>query len=88
MREEASCLTDYFDAHRHSINHRDHLLRDRVCGCFFCLAIFSTADITEWIADTSGTAVCPFCGVDAVIGESSGYPITPAFLEEMQKRWF
>ena len=38
--------------------------------------------------DRFGTAVCPYCGIDAVIGESSGYPITAEFLKRMRKRWF
>ncbi len=44
--------------------------------------------ITEWIDDPAGTAVCPYCGMDSVIGESSGYPITRKFLQRMQKYYF
>ena len=29
-----------------------------------------------------------FCGLDAVIGESSGFPITDKFLQEMKQFWF
>ena len=50
-------------------------------------------DIEDWIIDDNpcdrgGTAICPHCGVDAVIGESSGYPITEAFLQKMNRYWF
>ena len=38
--------------------------------------------------DSSGTAVCPYCGVDSVIGENSGFPITEQFLKEMHEAWF
>ena len=34
------------------------------------------------------TALCPYCGVDSVKCESSGYPITKEFLAEMRARWF
>ena len=34
------------------------------------------------------TAICPHCGVDSVIGEKSGFPITQEFLKAMHKRWF
>ncbi len=79
---------DPIAAHRHSINHRPQLTGDKVCGCFYCLAIFDPAEIEEWIPDTCGTAICPHCGIDSVIGESSGYPITTEFLREMHGHWF
>ena len=75
-------------AHQHSCNHKEKLLKDKKCGCFFCLAIFSPLEITEWIDDIEGTAICPYCGIDSVIGESSGYPITSEFLTQMNKEWF
>lgn len=44
--------------------------------------------INKWIFDENRTAFCPYCGVDSIIGESSGYPITRDFLEEMNHYWF
>ena len=75
-------------AHAFCTNNKDDLQHDSICGCFYCLRIFSPREITEWIEDTRGTALCPFCGIDSVIGESAGYPITKEFLEEMQQHWF
>jgi len=34
------------------------------------------------------TALCPHCGIDSVIGESSSVPITKEFLGKMKKYWF
>jgi hypothetical protein len=34
------------------------------------------------------TALCPKCGIDAVIGSASGYPISREFLAEMHRHWF
>ena len=76
------------EAHKYSINHKKQLLRDKVCGCFYCLEIFSPTEIEEWVEDSGGTAICPHCGIDSVIGESSGYPITKEFLTAMNKEWF
>lgn len=83
----------YFDAHSASSNHMSDLLRSQVCGCFYCLRTFEPDDIEEWIIDDNpidrkGTAICPYCGVDAVIGDKSGYPITERFLRGMKKVWF
>ena len=79
---------DYISAHQFSSNHRQQLLYDKKCGCFYCLKIFDPKEITNWIEDEDGTAICPYCGIDSVIGESSGYPITEEFLAKMQKHWF
>ncbi len=81
-------MADYIDAHRYSSNHKEQLVKDRKCGCFYCLSIFNPAEIEEWIEDVSGTAVCPFCGIDSIISESSGYPLTEEFLGKMRSRWF
>ena len=75
-------------AHKYSSNHKASLLKDTKCGCFFCLKIFSPTEIDEWIDDVEGTAICPYCGIDSIFGDSSGYPITTEFLSEMNKYWF
>jgi hypothetical protein len=36
------------------------------CGCFHCLSCFQSEEIQTWIDDGS-TALCPVCGVDAVL---------------------
>ena len=81
------------EALKFSSNHKPELERDRICGCFYCRKIFSPNEITEWLIsnnprDKRGTAVCPYCGIDALIGESSGYPITTQFLQAMHEEWF
>lgn len=81
-------MPDYIDAHFFSGHHRTALIKDKICGCFYCLRIFSPDEITEWVDDPGGTAICPYCGIDSIIGESSGYPITVEFLKKMKKYWF
>jgi len=78
----------YVEAHKHCTNNRDALLDSSVCGCFYCLEVFEPSRITDWIPDTKGTAICPYCGVDSVIGERSGFPVTKEFLGEMKGYWF
>ena len=76
------------EAHKFCSNHKKELLNDKKCGCFYCLEIFDPKEIKIWIKDKSGTALCPYCGIDSVIGESSGYPITKEFLQKMKEQWF
>jgi hypothetical protein len=81
---------DIIDAHKYSINNREVLTKSYRCGCFYCLKIFKSTEIKEWINDKTkdGTALCPYCSIDSVIGESSGYPITEEFLTKMKEHWF
>jgi hypothetical protein len=82
-------------AHEHCSLNREELYRSERCGCFFCCQIFTPQEIESWVGgiwienDQEGpTALCPHCGIDAVIGSASGFPITRNFLELMQARWF
>ncbi|MBE6669299.1 MAG: cytoplasmic protein [Ruminococcaceae bacterium] len=75
-------------AHEFCTNNKEALQKDKICGCFYCLNIFSPTEIKEWIPDSRGTARCPYCGIDSVIGEYSGLPITVEFLSEMNEYWF
>ncbi len=79
-------------AHARSIRHRAEIEASAACGCFYCGAIFAPAEIADWTDKTNPepehTALCPRCGIDSVIGDRSGFPITPAFLAEMKDAWF
>ncbi len=79
---------DLKKAHEFCRNNKAQLQKDTLCGCFYCCRILTPDKITEWINDTSGTAICPYCGVDSIIGLYSGYPITHEFLNEMNDHWF
>lgn len=76
-------------AHRHSIRHRAEIERSQLCGCFHCLETFQSSDVERWLDEGDGTALCPHCQIDSVIGSASGYPVnTPEFLKAMQDYWF
>ena len=79
---------DYITAHEHCTDNKNALQNSKICGCFYCLAIFEPKEIKDWILEGGGTAKCPRCGIDSVIGDSSGYPITVEFLKKMHEHWF
>lgn len=63
--------------------------RKQKCGCFCCLKIFDSDEVSYWgEEDGSETPVCPYCGIDSVLCEDNGYPLTPEFLKAMQERFF
>jgi hypothetical protein len=75
------------DAHAHSIRHRREIEASTSCGCFYCLRTFQREQIKSWIRD-EGTALCPYCGIDSVIGDASGYEISATALARMHEAWF
>ncbi len=79
---------DIIAAHVHSSRHAAELRHSERCGCFYCLAVFSPSEVADW-TDDGDTALCPRCGIDAVVGESSGFPVADVdFLAAMKIRWF
>jgi hypothetical protein len=80
------------DAHTHSTNHRAEIEGSEICGCFHCCRTFQPGEIREWVdSDADGIgqcALCPYCGIDSVIGSLSGYPVEREFLRAMERYWF
>ena len=76
-------------AHRHCGEHRAEIEQSEICACFSCCKSFSPSDIDQWIEYGQGTALCPKCGIDAVIGSASGFPVLNAeFIHAMHEYWF
>ena len=69
-----------------AFKHREIISQSQSCGCFYCGLIFTPKDIVEWV-DSETTALCPRCGMDAVLGDACDAYITSDFLYQMHKRW-
>lgn len=80
------------DAHKHSSFNEHEIQNSLTCGCFYCLKVFIPNEVNEWIDENdsnTATALCPFCGIDSVLGSASGYPVDDkSFLKSMHERWF
>lgn len=79
-------------AHAFCTCNQAYLVKPQWCGCFYCLEIFRSTELTEndFLPESDGllTAWCPYCGIDSVIGEECGYAITPELLKRMNEYWF
>ena len=76
------------NAHKHSKNNREEIMRSKFCGCFYCCRTFGANPIKEWVDRGADTALCPYCGIDSVIGDASGLKLDKPFLLEMKEFWF
>ena len=82
---------DVIAAHKHSFKNKFELMQSDKCGCFYCFKVFPPKDLVEYVDEVDGeclTALCPYCGIDSVIGSASGYPIEVGFLQAMSAWWF
>lgn len=83
---------DIIEAHRGCSNHREAVLAAERCGCFYCCAEFEPSAVTDWVGPASDdmqagtTALCPRCGIDAVIPLEPGMSFR--FLQRMKVHWF
>jgi len=81
---------DIREAHRHSANHRSEIENSSSCGCFYCRAIFCPERIAEWVdEDNTGmgqTALCPYCGIDSVIGDKSSVVLGTSYNAPVKKK--
>lgn len=73
--------------HKFSDNNRTTLTSSYAVGCFYCIQIYSPRDIVEWI-DKDQTALCPRCGIDAVLCSNGLFMVDIPFLEQMNSYWF
>ena len=71
-----------------SYDNQPDVVTSQVCGCFACRLIFQSDDVTDYINDTFGTAVCPYCGSNSVLPESDEYELSEDLLESMNQYWF
>ena len=84
---EAAIPPDIRAAHRFSGGHSDAIAAASHCGCFHCLATFKPAEIRRWLK-SDGTALCPRCGIDSVLPDTAGFPLSREFLTQMKFHWF
>lgn len=75
--------------HKHTFENRKELERSTMCGCASCGKTFPPSEIVNYLKDKNGeTAMCPYCAVDAVIGDASGLAIDKATLDELSDAWW
>ena len=83
---------DLGSIHRYSAHHRELVERSERAACFYREQVFSPSKVTDWIdgeqtetGDTTNgvTALCPRCGIDAVLPSDAPVPFTSDMLAQM-----
>jgi hypothetical protein len=88
---------DLESIHKYSNHHRYLLARSERAACFYCRATFTPAEIMDWVdgpqvetgsTEDGVTALCPHCGIDAVLPSAAPIPLNDEVLAEMHNHWF
>ncbi len=65
-----------------------HIFRNPKIGCYYCINFINPKDIIEWI-DNGETAMCPLCGIDAIIVQTPWNPVlTEEILSDLNNEYF
>lgn len=64
--------------------------RSRACGCFRCGSRFRADEVVEWLQEEEGedSALCPYCGTDAVAYGNAKFPMSTALLSRLYMYWY
>lgn len=68
--------------------HRKQLLASEIAACFHCFAEFPPTTVRDWTDGElpGATAICPHCGIDAVVGFNGSVDV--AWLKAAYQRGF
>lgn len=67
-------------------HNKDNIKASYQVGCFYCLNVYPAAEVDEYVSDN--TALCPKCGIDAVLPDVAIPNLSVSFLGEMFKYYF
>jgi hypothetical protein len=90
-RADLKSIQAYSSLHRHLFAESDFAV------CFYCRSRFAPSEVQDWIdgkqvetgeTDDGLTALCPRCGIDAVLPSAAPIRFDDALLEEMHAYWF
>jgi hypothetical protein len=78
--------TNLRQAYEHSSMNRRFMIAGANCRCFHCLHAFPAEQIGHW-TDDGKTALCPNCGVDAVLSDRGDH-LTETLIEALHATYF
>lgn len=81
------------DYHKAATHNKEALLRSDRIRCFYCLSFIPKHMVRhwrvgEWVDRDDSTGLCPFCGIDALIGDDSGLLLEDHIFQELHNYWF
>ena len=76
------------EAHHHTTYNKEEIEKSGTFYCISCLKSMAPSEITEFWDINGTTGVCPYCGIDALIGDACGMTITDTLLKRLYRKYF
>lgn len=78
------------EIHNHCTANREDVEASSRCACFCCQKVYRATEVYDFIVEPSlkETALCPHCGVDAVIGDVTGIPFYKELIGKLHQHYF
>lgn len=80
------------EIHTHCTANREEVEASSRCACFYCQEVYCSTEVYDFIVEPSldfkETALCPRCGVDAVIGDATGIPFYKELIGKLHQHYF
>lgn len=73
--------------HAYASNNKELIKESEYCYCFHCKKQFESKEVVRYL-EGENTALCPHCGIDAIIPNNVDEPIDNELIEGMNKYWF
>ena len=58
---------------KYATYNRRYIIKSELCSCVSCLKTYKSTKVVEYV-DNNSTALCPICGIDAVVPHSLFVP--------------
>jgi hypothetical protein len=78
------------EVHKHSFKNKIELSKSIKCHCFHCFNEFLYDEIEMFYTEKDGnqTAHCPYCLVDSLIGDASGFDLSDELIDDLAYCYF
>ncbi len=75
------------EAIKHATSNETEIKKSKKAGCYYCLKVFDASEVIDYLT-VERTALCPYCTIDSVLSDSSGYNLDTEILTELHNFWF
>lgn len=79
-------MIDIRIAPRLSMKNRSALEQVAECACYHCYKVYPSQEIKDY-TDQNSTAICPYCGIDAVLPVNHPDDKNKELLQKIHKYW-
>lgn len=75
MKSQMYTVEDWEKASDATMYNKDVIQKSKYVACYHCIRVFEASHVHEFVDEDDTTALCPHCGIDALLGDATCLPI-------------